>query len=124
VAPKRILIVDDEVVVRNLMEDFFSCFGYQVETASNGMEAVWKFTPGEFDCIISDCVMPEMTGLELLQSVRSQDKEVVFFLITGLPDDRSRSDSIRLGADDFIAKPFDVREIVGRVETALQERRA
>jgi len=123
-ASKRILIVDDELVVRSLMKDFFSCFDYQVETASNGMEAIWKFSPGEFDCIISDCVMPEMNGLELLESVRSRDKKVVFFLITGAPDESWRNNSAPLGADAFIAKPFDISDVMGRVETAILARRA
>jgi hypothetical protein len=57
-ASKRILVVDDEAVVRNLLRDFFSCYGYQVETASDGIEAIGRFAPGEFDCIISDCVIP------------------------------------------------------------------
>jgi DNA-binding response OmpR family regulator len=123
-ASKRILIVDDEQVVRSLMKDFFSSFDYQVETASNGKEAIWKFSPGEFDCVISDCVMPEMNGLQLLESIRSRDKNVVFFLITGVPDEGWRQDSIHLGADDFIAKPFDICEVMGRMETAIQARRA
>ncbi len=120
----RILVVDDEAVVRNVLSDLFSCLDYQVETASSGLEAVRLFAPGVFDCIISDCAMRGMSGLQLLESVRYQDRKVVFFIITGIPDDTWRWDSIRNGADDFITKPFDVREFAGKVEMAIQARKA
>ncbi len=116
------MVIDDEALIRDMMSDFFACFDYEVVTASDGADAIEKFMPGEFDCIISDCAMPRMDGLKLLETVRAMDREVIFFLVTGLPDDRSKRLSVEMGAHALIAKPFDINSVKREIEAAIGSR--
>jgi len=73
-----ILIVDDDEAIRELLKDYFKGFGYEVITASNGSEALTMISQHNFDCIISDHVMPDMNGLELLEQLTKEGKKSPF----------------------------------------------
>jgi DNA-binding NtrC family response regulator len=115
----RILVVDDEEATRLTLNEYFTGIGYDVVTASDGGEALTIFTPGEFDCIISDLLMPAIDGIELLKKIRLQDNDVFFLMITGYPKIDSAVEAMKEGAYDYITKPFHMDDIRLRVERAL-----
>jgi two-component system response regulator PilR (NtrC family) len=119
----RILVVDDEESLRDLLQDYFTMAGYEVVQASDGAEALKKFAPGKFDCIISDLAMPNIDGLELLKKIRLLDSEVVFLMITGYPEIGNAIEAMKEGAYDYVTKPFHMEDIQLKVERALNVRK-
>ena len=117
--PGRILIVDDEESIRSTLGDYFTNIGYDVVTAQNGEDALKKFSPGAFDCIISDLFMPEIDGMNLLKRIRLMDSDVFFLMITAYPMIDSAVNAMREGAYDYITKPFHMEDIQMKVERAL-----
>ncbi len=119
----RILVVDDEESTSATLNDFFTGLGYAVVTARDGEEALKKFAPGVFDCVISDLFMPAIDGLELLKRIRLEDKEVFFLIITGFPGIDSAVNAMKEGAYDYITKPFHMEDIRLKVERALKAKK-
>ncbi len=119
----RILVVDDEEPMRRLLADFLTQLQYEVVTAADGVEALQKFAKGEFDLVISDRVMPKMDGLTLLQEVKARDPQVVFLMITGYPSFETAVEAMKVGAYDYVPKPFQLEDIRLRMERALERRR-
>ncbi len=103
---KRVLLVDDEEVVRKVLSALLGSHGYQVETAVNGKEALEKIAAGFFDHIITDLSMPVMDGLTLLQALQEMEVDAIRTVISGKTELTSVSQAFKLGASDFIAKPF------------------
>ncbi len=118
----RILVIDDEEPIRNLFMEFFTGFGYYVVKAGSGQEALEKFRRGLFDCVICDFAMPEMDGMELLERITAEDKEAIFFMITGYPTVERAVEAMKSGAYDYITKPFNMEDIRIKVERALYTR--
>jgi two-component system response regulator PilR (NtrC family) len=118
----RLLIVDDERQIREMLEQFFTELGYMVMTAASGKEALERFMKYKFDCVISDLVMPEMDGLALLKQVKEKSPGTLFFLITGYGTIENAVQGMKDGAYDFIAKPFRLEDMKMRVERALLSR--
>jgi DNA-binding NtrC family response regulator len=119
----RILVVDDQEVIRITLSEYFTSVGYEVIEADDGADALRKFVPGTFDCVISDLSMPEIDGLELLKRIRLLDPDVVFFIITGFPGIDSAVSAMKEGAYDYLTKPFNLEEIQLKVERALNVRK-
>jgi len=119
----RILVVDDEEPVRRLLADFLTQLQYEVVTAADGVEALQKFAGGEFDLVISDRVMPKMDGLTLLQEIKSRDPHVIFLMITGYPSFETAVEAMKVGAYDYVPKPFQLEDVRLRIERALERRR-
>ena len=119
---KRLLVVDDEESMRDLLADYLKDFGYEVTCAANGQEALkhYKLTP--FDVVISDLVMSPVDGMELLDAIRKFDPDAVFIMITGHPSIESALKAINNGARDYISKPFNIDEIKLKIERVLLER--
>jgi len=103
---KRVLLVDDEAVVREVLGAILTKHGYQVDIASNGQEALAKAANGFFDHIITDLAMPIMNGLELLRALQEMGNDAIRTVISGKTEFNSVSQAFKLGANDFIAKPF------------------
>jgi DNA-binding NtrC family response regulator len=119
----RILVVDDQEVIRITLSEYFTSVGYEVIEADDGADALRKFVPGTFDCVISDLSMPEIDGLELLKRIRLLDPDVVFFIITGFPGIDSAVSAMKEGAYDYLTKPFNLEDIQLKVERALNVRK-
>ena len=119
----RILIVDDEEVICNVLDRRLTREGYSCTTANNGKEALNHFYKNSFSLIISDMKMPEMTGIELLQKVKAIDPKMKMIMVTAYPDIDLAVNAMRLGAYDFIIKPADLDLIVMSVKKALESRR-
>lgn len=103
---KRVLLVDDDEVIRDVLGMILTKHGYQVETAADGKEALAKVAGGFFDHIITDLSMPIMDGLELLQALQDMEVDAIRTVISGNTEFASVSQAFKLGASDFIAKPF------------------
>ena len=116
---KRILIVDDDEQIRNLLVDYFQYLNYEALFAADGAEALGKLSQNDIDCIISDLVMPDMNGLELLKQVRSQNNKIPFLIITGYPTIETAIEVMKQGAYDYIAKPLQLDDVRIKVERAL-----
>lgn len=119
---ERILIVDDDEMIRNVLSEFFTELGYDVTTAVNGEDALSKFMPSEYDLVISDLMMPDMDGLALLKRLVAVDEKVLFLLVTGYPTLETAVEAIKNGAYDYIVKPFNMEDLRIKVERALVTR--
>jgi DNA-binding response OmpR family regulator len=104
----KVLIVDDDRYVRNLLLEFFSLNGYEVIIASNGKEALDILKDESFTLLITDLNMPEMDGIELVVKVRDSDR---LLPIIGISSEDKKSEFLRAGADYFLMKPFSIRHL-------------
>lgn len=115
----RILIVDDEQNVRQLIAKVLEKEGYEILTACNGEEGLEVFQKNNIDLIISDIKMPKMNGIEFLHKVKEQEPGVGFILITAFATMETAIDAIKSGAQDYVTKPFDIKEILNAVKKIL-----
>jgi two-component system response regulator PilR (NtrC family) len=118
----RLLVVDDERSMRELLDLVFKREGHQLTVASNGREALEALQKGSFDLIITDVKMPDVGGIELLRAAREQSPETMVIMMTAFATINSARAAFKLGADDFIQKPFDVDEFKLIVHKALEKR--
>ncbi|MBM4339137.1 MAG: response regulator [Deltaproteobacteria bacterium] len=120
---EKILVVDDEEVICNILVRRLGREGYSCTTANNGKEALNHFYKSKYSLIISDMKMPEMTGIELLQKVKAIDPKMKMIMMTAYPEIDLAVNAMRLGAYDFIIKPADLDLIVMSVKKALESKR-
>jgi DNA-binding NtrC family response regulator len=118
----QVMIVDDEENIREVLSNYLESMNYSVATAEDGQDALEKFKKGDFDLIISDLLMPNIDGLELLKRIRNIDKDVIFLMITGYPSIETAVDAIKKGAYDYITKPFHMEDVKIRIERAFEKR--
>src|SRR5262249_45554790 len=121
--PIHILIVDDDQAIRDLLAEGLSSSGYACQTARNGAEGLNRLRSGSFEVVVSDIDMPEMDGVRLLQEVKKTHPDTEFIMRTGLVDVETAIQSMRLGAHDYLTKPFNLAEMRITVERALEKRR-
>ena len=115
-----ILVVDDEAPVREMICDALSLAGYKTLSASDGLEALNLLRSNSVDLIVSDINMPKVDGLQLLEGLRMKGDETPFVLLTASKERPHLSTGFKLGADDFIAKPFGIEELALRVGAILR----
>lgn len=118
----RVMVVDDEENIRDVLSNYLTTLGYNVVTAQDGEDALSKFARSGFDLIISDLLMPTVDGLELLKKVRELDKDVIFLMITGYPSIETAVEAIKKGAYDYITKPFHMEDVKIRIERAFEKK--
>ena len=118
-----VLVVDDEVFIRQILSRIVSREGYSVDQASDGIEALDKMSERRFNFVISDIKMPRMDGMELLATIKEKYPETHVLLITAYAGEYTAEDAIAAGADYFITKPFKNVEIA-RTLTALHQNTA
>lgn len=124
VAPKaRILIVDDEDFIREIICRKLDGSGFACDSAPNAEEAMTKLAQSEFDCVLSDIHMPGMTGIELLGKIKEKNRELPVILVTGAPDIDAALEAMRLGADDHLSKPLNLAALEMTVDRALEKKR-
>lgn len=117
--PKIILVVDDEINVCKSIKNAILQENYSIETALSGEEAMEKSKSGHFDLVISDLMMPGMSGLDLLKALKEWRPEIKVIMVTGYPTIRTAVESIRMGAFDYIPKPFTPNELRSLTARAL-----
>ncbi len=121
--PERILVVDDEDSIREVVATLLAARGYQCTIAVNGREALQKLPSAAPDLILSDIVMPEMDGLRLLENVQARNGDVPVIMVTAMHDVNTAIEAIRRGAYDFLLKPFEKDQLYMSVRRALEHRR-
>ena len=115
----RILLVDDEHSIQTLLSYPLRKDGYEVVQASDGREALDRFSESTFDLVVLDVMMPRMDGLEACRRLRARSS-VPIIMLTAKADEVDKIVGLELGADDYITKPFSVREFRSRVKAALR----
>jgi len=118
----NILIVDDELIVRESLFHWFEEDNYNVDTAEDGETALKKFEKGKFDLILLDMKMPGISGLDLLPKLKEFDNDIIVVLITAFASVPSAIRALKDGAYDYITKPIDPDELSHIVENALEQR--
>jgi CheY-like chemotaxis protein len=118
---RRLLVVEDSLLVQRMMREFFESMGYRVTVAGNGREALKEFEGQQPEVIISDIIMPVMDGWEFCEKVRSDPStaDIPFLFVTSAREVPDRVRGLRMGADDYITKPFSREELLARVERIL-----
>ncbi len=121
-APAPILIVDDDRSQRSLLETFLHAHGYRTQSAASGEEALQMLEQGTFVMMISDVRMPGISGIETLRRVRQNHPTLPVLLVTAFADIRSAVAAMRDGAVNYLAKPFDLDELISSVQFATERR--
>ena len=118
----RILAVDDEPNIVRLIQVNLERMGYQVETASNGVQALEKIRASRPDLVVSDVMMPEMDGFELLSTIRRDAtlEDLPVIMLTAKAQDRNVMEGYQRGADMYLTKPFNPMELISFVKRILQ----
>lgn len=115
----RLLVVDDERAILELVTYHLTREGYQVETAEDGRLAVDRVIKESFDLVILDVMLPGLSGLEACRAIR-QSSDVPIIMLTARKDELDRVLGLELGADDYVTKPFSPRELTARVKAILR----
>ncbi|MDA3629590.1 response regulator transcription factor [Saccharopolyspora sp. WRP15-2] len=119
----RILVVDDDHAVRDVLRRYLERSGYQVDLAGDGETALRSFTAAAPDLVVLDLMLPGIGGLEVCRRIR-EDSPVPVVMLTALGEEADRVLGLELGADDYVVKPFSPRELVLRVGSVLRRSRA
>jgi response regulator RpfG family c-di-GMP phosphodiesterase len=119
----RVLIVDDEKFIRDILADFLGMEGYIVRTAEDGTAALAELNNAHYDLIISDLKMPRMGGIELLDAIGTTAPNALTVIMTGFGTVETAIDAMKRGAYDYILKPFKVEEVIRVVQRGLEKQR-
>jgi putative nucleotidyltransferase with HDIG domain len=123
VSNDRILIVDDEEAIREVVSSLLETKGYQCSTVGNGREAIDQLQTNAFDLVLSDLVMPEMDGLQLLAWMQTNHPDIPIIMVTAMHDVSTALQAIRHGAYDYILKPFEKEQLFLSVRRAVEHGR-
>ena len=118
--PINILVVEDEEAIRSGLIDVFVYHGYAVDSAETGPLGLEKALTGRFDLILLDIMLPGMNGYDICNRIRAEDRDQPIIMLTAKTSDEEIVQGLKLGADDYVAKPFSVAELVLRVEAVLR----
>jgi len=116
----RILIVEDEPAMRMGLKDNFEFEGYEVEMAIDGQEGLDKVSSGSFDLIVLDVMMPKMSGFDVCKALRKMGILTPIIFLTAKSEEIDKVLGLELGADDYLTKPFSLRELLARVKAILR----
>jgi len=119
----RVLVVDDEKFIRDILADFLGMEGYEVRTAEDGQQALTEMSRSVYDVVISDLKMPKMGGIELLDEIGRRNPNVLTVIMTGFGTVETAIDAMKRGAYDYVLKPFKVEEVVHIIQRALEKQR-
>jgi len=120
----RILIIEDEEAIRAGLEDVFVYHGYAVDSAGDGLNGLDKALTGTYDLILLDIMLPGMDGYAICERVRAVDREQPIIMLTAKSADEDIIHGLKLGADDYVSKPFSVAELTLRADAVLRRSRA
>jgi DNA-binding NtrC family response regulator len=122
--PKKILVVDDEAPLRDILQRGLTQMGgFLIEVAQNGQEAIEKVEKDIFDLILTDLMMPEMDGMELLKIIKVTRPEMPVIMMTAYGSIDTAVEAMKIGANDYITKPVDLRDLLLRITKVLEENR-
>lgn len=118
--PRRILVVEDEEAIRTGLIDVLVFHGFDVESAATGSEGLKKALTGKYDLILLDVMLPGVDGYEICNRVRAEDRHQPIIMLTAKTSDEEIIHGLKLGADDYVPKPFSIQQLVLRIEAVLR----
>ena len=117
---KQILLIEDETTLALLLQERLEKEGYSVSTCKDGLDGLTQALRGNFDLLILDIRLPGKNGFEICRELRGHSKNVPILMLTARGDVKDRVKGLKIGADDYLAKPFDVAELLARMEALLR----
>ncbi len=117
-----ILVVDDELLIRDLLYDFFTGQGWSISVAENGEKALEVLNEKSIDLILSDIKMPEMDGLALASRVKQTHPDLPVVLMTGFPSVETAVSALRSRVEDYVIKPFNINQLYKLIESKLADK--
>jgi len=117
----KILVVDDEDALRTVLSGELVSEGYDVRTAADGDDAISNLEKESFDLVLLDIKMPRMNGFEVLKFVKEKYPRTRVVMLTGFADLKNAIESKKLGAEDFVSKPYDLVDLLTTIERVLSE---
>jgi two-component system response regulator RegX3 len=121
--PARILIVEDEEAIREGLTDVLVFHKYETDSAATGPQGLEKALTGKFDLILLDIMLPGIDGYEICNRIRAVDRNQPIIMLTAKTSDEEIVQGLKLGADDYVAKPFSIQQLVLRIEAVLRRSR-
>lgn len=119
-----ILVVEDEPAIRTGLVDVLVFHGYDVSSADNGREGLAMAQSGQFDLLLLDVMLPHVSGFEICEAVREDDAEQAIIMLTAKVSDDDIIEGLRLGADDYVGKPFSLEQLLLRIAAVLRRSHA
>ena len=119
----KILVIDDEKVVQEGCTRILTGDGYDVETSYTGQEGFKKMEEETYDLVIADLKMPGISGMEVLKKIKKNDPDISVIMITGYPTPETAVEAMKLGAFDYLPKPFTPAELISVVNKAIEEKK-
>ena len=120
---ERILVVDDEVKILKMVSDYLSAVGFEVTGASDGIEALKKFNEGDFDLLVLDYMLPGIDGIDIIRKIRNSGNEsssIPVVMLTARAEEADKLMGLEIGADDYMVKPFSLKELAARIRAVLR----
>src|SRR3954469_16286879 len=121
----RVLVIEDEADLRSLLSYNLEAWGYQVQAVASGQAGLKSFEEREPDLVLLDLMLPDMSGIEICRAIRSKQQGgpgPVILMLTARADEMDRVAGLEVGADDYLVKPFSVRELMLRMNARLEAR--
>jgi DNA-binding response OmpR family regulator len=118
--PRHVLVVEDEPQMRSMLADNLEFEGYRVTAVASGEEALAAVTAQQFALLLVDLMLPGMSGFDVCQTLRARGLHVPIVVLTALTEEHDRIRGLDLGADDYVSKPFSVRELLARVRAQVR----
>jgi DNA-binding response OmpR family regulator len=115
-----ILVIEDEIPILVALEDALERAGFSVLSARNGQQGLKYALEEEYDLIVLDLMLPKMNGDQILKRIRAQDKYIPVIILTAKSQERDKVNGFDLGADDYVTKPFGMKELIARIHTRLK----
>src|SRR5579871_77611 len=119
----RILVIDDEVEIRESLEALLELEGYEVDLASNAAEGERQLSSRAYDLVLLDMMMPDRSGLDVLKDFRERDRDTPVFLVTAYASVESAVKALKLGANDFVSKPWNNDKLLLEVQRVIDGQR-
>jgi len=113
---KKILVVDDDWAVRELIKEFLALYGHIAITAENGSQAYEQIRFNQIDIVLLDLDMPKMDGIETVRAIRERHAEIPIIIISGRPDSKGVQEALDNGANDFLQKPFSPEALMEKCD--------
>jgi two-component system response regulator RegX3 len=120
----HILVVEDEEAIRTGLIDVLVFHGFKVDSAATGPDGLQKALSGKFDLILLDIMLPGMDGYEICDRIRAEDRDQAIIMLTAKTSDEEIIEGLKLGADDYVSKPFSIQQLVLRIEAVLRRSNA
>lgn len=118
----RILVVDDELLIRDLLYDFFSSRDHQIVLAETARKALDMLKSEEVDLILTDLKMPDLDGMEFIRQARDLSEDTPVIIMTGFPSIDSVIEALRMKVSDYITKPFNINRLFETIQRVLEEK--